>query len=420
MDYRIFPPDEIPETTVTRLPLSKSIAARMLVMNAMSRSAAAPDIARIPDCEDTRVLAVALSRTDGDIDVGACGTAARFLTAYYAATPGTSVTIGGTARLNARPVAPLVEALRALGADIRYAAAEGCMPLIINGRQLAGGRVALDASASSQFASALAMAGPLMAAPLVIDLGGEIASLPYLRMTLAMMRARHVEADIEGYEVHVAATPYGAAVCEAEPDWSAAAFWYETAALSAGWFTLPGLKEHSLQGDSILAKIGDRIGVVTEFTDEGVELSATPDLYSRLDLDAGDFPDLVPALAVTAAMAGIPFKFTRVGNLRHKECDRLDALVTELRKVGRVLEAGDDWIGWEGDNVPVTEMPVMDPHGDHRMAMAFAPMSVWIPGIVVRDAGCVAKSYPGFWDDLRDAGFRVEDAAAETESEPEE
>ncbi len=408
MKVRLIPPEEIIETRVSRLPLSKSVAARVMLMHAMTRGARALDIERLPACDDTRVLAVALARGEGDIDVADCGTAARFLTAFFAAREDNEVILRGSERLCHRPVGPLVEALRSLGADIEYRGNEGYLPLKIKGRRLAGGPVKLDAKASSQFASALAMVAPLMDKPLKIDLGGEIASMPYLKMTLAMLEARGVDTLREGYTITVSNTPYRDADMEAEPDWSAASYWYELAGVTAGWFTLPGLRKPSLQGDSILAEIGERFGVVTEFTSEGVELSATPDLYSRLDMDMADYPDLVPALAVTGCLINIPYRFTGVANLRIKESDRLAVLAGELRRCGWLLEVGPDYLGWEGAAMPVSELPEMDSHGDHRLAMAFAAIAAFVPGITIDRAECVEKSYPGFWDDLRDAGFIVE------------
>lgn len=410
MDYRIFPPDEILETTVS-LPLSKSVAARVIVLSALTPGGPCPDPAAMPDCVDTRVLLTATECTASEVSAHASGTAMRFLTAFFAARPGASVTLTGGERLSARPVAPLVDALRSMGADITYAAEEGRLPLVINGRRLRGGRVRLDASASSQFASALAMIGPLCEEGLDIDLGGEIASMPYLRMTLRMMQARGIDADIEGYTVRVPAGEYRPVAAECERDWSAASYWYEIAAVTAGWVTLQGMTGHSLQGDSVLARIGDRFGVLTEFTDEGAELSATPDLYSRLDMDMADYPDLVPALAVTAALIGLPFRFTGIENLRHKECDRIEVLAAGLRALGCVVETGPGMLGWEGAREPLTALPRIETHDDHRIAMAFAPAAVFIPGIAIADGDVVDKSYPAYWDDLRRAGFTLTDAA---------
>lgn len=410
MDYRILPPEEILETTID-LPLSKSIAARVLTLAALTPGAPEVPSSALPDCTDTRILAAALKQRRGTVDVADCGTAARFLTAFFAAIPGTDVELCGSPRMCARPIAPLVDALRQLGADISYSGQTGHLPLHICGKALCGGSVKLNASASSQFASALAMIAPACPGGLKIDLGGEIASMPYLKMTMRMIEARGVPADLAGYTLSVGPGEYRAVEPEREPDWSAAAFWYSIAAVTAGWVTLPGLQPQSLQGDSILAKIGERIGVITEFTDQGAELSATPDLWSRLDMDLSDYPDLVPALAVTSYLIGQPFLFTGLANLRQKESDRIEALRAGLQACGAAVDIRPDSIGWEGKRFPLTEMPCIDPAADHRIAMAFAAASVFIPGIVIADVDAVAKSYPTFWDDLRQAGFTLVDAA---------
>lgn len=411
MDYKIFPPEEILETTVS-LPLSKSISARALIMGALGAST--PDA--IADCADTIALSDALSSKAGDINVGAAGTAMRFLTAYYAATTGCDVTLDGSERMRKRPIAPLVDALRKLGADIEYAGAEGFPPLRIRGRKLSGGEIEIDSSMSSQFISAILMVAPAMDAPLTIKLKGESVSMPYIKMTVKMMCDRGIDAEIERDTVYVRGSNYGVCDSPVEPDWSAAAFWYEIAAITAGWVTLNNLKEGDIQGDKALADICPRLGVLTEFSDNGAELSATPDLYSRLDIDMTDTPDIVQALAVTACAIGVPFRFSGVSNLRIKETDRLEALRRELMKIGCIVEIeGDNVISWEGRRVPIAEMPEIETYNDHRMAMAFAPLSAFIPGIVIRDAEVVEKSYPGFWDDLRNAGFSVVDTSAEAE-----
>ncbi len=409
MNYRIFPPEGILETSLT-LPLSKSVAARLIVMQALTPGAPDVDTSVLPDCVDTRVLLTALSCKTAEVSAHESGTAMRFLTAYFAAQEGTDVVLTGTDRLKKRPIAPLVDALRSLGADIEYTGAEGSLPLHIRGRRLRGGDVRLDASASSQFASALAMIAPSTEKGLSIDLGGEIASMPYLRMTMRMMQRRGIDVDLAGYRLNLHGS-YHPVEPEMEHDWSAASYWYEIAAVTAGWVTLLGMKPDSLQGDSILAKIGDRIGALTEFTDEGAELSATPDIYSRLDMDMSDYPDLVPALAVTACLIGIPFHFTGLANLRHKECDRIAALRDGLLALGCPTEDAPDQLRWEGTRVPLTSLPEIDPRGDHRIAMAFTAAAVFVPGMIINDIEVTDKSYPGFWDDLRQAGFVLTDAS---------
>lgn len=409
MDYRIFPPEGILETTVSRLPLSKSVAARLLILNALTPGAPAvsPDV--LPGCTDIDVMRAAVALRQGTVHAGNSGTALRFLTAFYAATDGCDVLLTGSDRLCERPVQPLVDALRSLGADITYDDREGFAPLRIHGRRLKGGNINLNARSSSQFASALCMVAPGMEQGLVIDLGGQIPSMPYLRMTLAMLQARGIDAHTHGYTVIVPPGTPALTQAETERDWSAAAFWYAISAASAGWITIQGLTASQLQGDAALAGIGPRFGVITDFEGSDACLSATPDIFSRLDMDMSDYPDLVPALAVVSCLVGLPFTFTGVANLRLKESDRLKALSDNLLRLGIVTETGPDSFGWEGERIPVTHMPEIDPCGDHRIAMAFAAAALFIPGIIIKNAEVADKSYPGFWDDLCDAGFTLAD-----------
>lgn len=408
-DYRIFPPEEIVETTVS-VPLSKSIEARTLVLNYLAGKTETSDV-----CDDTRTLAAILADgvpAGGDtVDVGPAGTAMRFLTALYAATEGSDCLLTGNERMCHRPIGPLVEVLRHLGAHIEYADEEGFPPLRIHGRRLSGGTVDIDASVSSQFISAIMMVTPLLEAPLCIRLLGTPQSLPYIKMTAEMMCRRGAEVDFERDKIEISCPVALSALRDDESDWSAATFWYEIAALTAGWITIEGLPEHSLQGDSAVAALFERLGVLTEFTDGNTELSATPELYNTLEADVTDIPDAVPALAVTAAMVGIPFRLTGVAVLRHKESDRLQAIIDQLAKVGVMAytEAYDNVLAWDGRRVPIHTMPEFDTYGDHRLAMALAPVSVYIPGIVVRDIDVVTKSYPTYWEDLQRAGFTLAD-----------
>lgn len=414
MDYRIFPPDELIEARVA-LPLSKSMSNRALAIAALTPGAKAPD--SVAQCLDTRAMADAIARTEGTVDVGAAGTAMRFMTAVYAATPGTDVTLDGSERMRRRPIAPLVDALRLCGADISYLSDEGFPPLRIRGRRLKGGDVTVDAGISSQFVSALLMAAPVMEHGLKLTLRGEPVSEPYVDMTLAMMRRAGADAcRTAPGEITVEPVPYSPVSLDVEPDWSAAAFWYEIQALSSGWISLDRLDPHSVQGDSAAARIFGELGVVTEFEGEVpafTDLSASPDVSPRLILDMTDTPDLVQAVVVTCVLLRVPFRLTGLRTLRIKETDRIDALVTELARIGADLtvEAGGDVLWWEGRQHPVAELPAFSTYDDHRMAMALAPVSLYLPGIVVRDVEVVDKSYPRFWEQLEVAGFRLVDAS---------
>lgn len=422
MNYRILPPEDMMMATV-ELPLSKSISNRMLIINALTPGADAPS--DIADCDDTNLLAKALSDVAGatgeiTVDTGAAGTATRFITAYLCTRRGVSAIVDGSERMRQRPMGILIDSLRALGADITCIDREGYLPLHINGRQLAGGTLSIDASVSSQFISALMMIAPVMTDGLILELDGELLSKPYIDMTAELMRrsGAEVEFDAPFERIMIAATPYSRqGTSAAEPDWSAASYWYEAAALTAGFVTLPGLKLPSLQGDSACARLFEMLGITTADSEDvagAKEISPTPEQYSRFEVDLTDTPDLAQTLAVTAAMLVVPFHLRGLQSLRVKETDRLEALRAELDKFGIIVEVrGDSELVWNGARHPIFERPEIDTYDDHRMAMSFAPTAVLIPGIVIRNAEVVSKSYPGFWDDLAAAGFTITDADAD-------
>lgn len=398
------------------------MSARALIINRLQGDNSAG--VELSDSDDTRALALGLDATTGHVDVGPSGTAMRFLTAYYAASPGVDVVLDGNERMRERPMAELINALRSLGATIECLDVEGHAPLHIVGARLSGGEISVDSSISSQFLSALMMVAPTMTDTLCIRMEGDPVSLAYVRMTAAMMSRAGVEPEFSYGTIEVPATPYTAQITEVERDWSAASYWYSIAALSAGWVTMCDMALPSVQGDAAMVSIGERLGVVTSESDEtdgALELSASPEQFSRLDLDMSQTPDLVQGLAFAAAMLRMPFRFTGVSTLRNKETDRLAAMVAEAAKIGCIFTVeGNDVIAWEGRSVPITELPVFDSYGDHRMAMALAPVSLYLPGITIRDAEVVTKSYPRFWDDLREAGFVIEDADAPVVDEAED
>lgn len=417
MDLRITPPEGLLETRVT-VPLSKSIANRALIINALTPGA--PPLEKMALCDDTDAVEAALDAPEAtEVNVGAAGTAMRFLTAYYAAREGfPPVTLDGSERMRQRPIGPLVDALRSLGASIEYLGEEGYPPLKITGQRLRGGHIDIDASQSSQYISALMMIGPLMDHGLTLHLLGNPSSLPYIKMTLGMMEERGAVASLSGSVITVEPHPYDPALpLRTEADWSAAAFWYEIVAVSAGWVTLAGgLTLPSLQGDAAALDLFGRLGVTssTEDVEDGdIDLSGNPDADARLDADLRHTPDLTQPLVVACALLGIPFTLTGLDSLRIKETDRAEALRAELMKLGVDMVISQDilhglTLSWDGERLPIFEEPAFDTYSDHRMAMAFAPVSIFIPGIVIRDAEVVTKSYPGFWDHLAEAGFTIE------------
>lgn len=399
------------ETQVS-LPLSKSISNRALVINALTDGAL--PLKKVAKCDDTDVMVAALSSDEACVNIGAAGTAMRFLTAYYSSQPGREIVIDGTERMRHRPIAVLVDALRACGATIEYVGEECYPPLRISGKKLHGGDITLSASVSSQYISALLMIAPTMEQGLRLTLEGDIISRPYIMMTLSMMRRWGVESEFVGNTITIAPQKYIPIDFEVEADWSAASYWYEIAALSSGDVSLCGVNSISVQGDSEISKYFEYLGITTHFDDGVVELEPSPDLVPRLNLDLSDQPDLAQTIVVTSCMLGIPFHITGLSTLKIKETDRLEALRAEMLKLGIVLTIErDSELLWDGSRRPIYEIPVIDTYEDHRMAMAFAPVSLFVPGIVINNIEVVSKSYPDYWLHLQEAGFKFQEVVAE-------
>lgn len=414
MNLKIFPPDELTEAVI-ELPLSKSESARQLIIGALTPGRPLP--ARVADCDDTDVLLAALTdNSDGPrhVNIGAAGTAMRFLTAYFACRPGCDVTLDGSERMRRRPIGVLVDALRKLGADIDYAGAEGFPPLRIKGRMLEGGTVELDASVSSQFVSALLMVGPTMQHGLELHLRGNVVSTPYIYMTLSLMEAAGAKADFNENEqvIRVAYGPYSREMPPVEADWSAASYWFEIAAISTEPVSLRGLRRRSLQGDAAVRELFKVTGLDSRFTDNGdLSLQLTPDSGSQLIADLADTPDIAQTLAVTCCLLALPFRLTGLQSLRIKETDRIAALQMELSKLGFITDVEEPGtLLWRGARFePGEEIEPIATYDDHRMAMAFAPAALFYPGLQILNAEVVSKSYPQFWNHLRAAGFTLEE-----------
>ena len=406
MQYLLNAPASLHATV--QLPASKSISNRALILHALSGGSTRPE--NLSDCDDTQVMIRALDYMPDVIDIHAAGTAMRFLTAYLCVTPGTHV-ITGTERMQQRPIRILVDALRTLGARIDYAGNEGFPPLRINGTQLTGSEIELAGNVSSQYISALLMIGAVLPVGLKLRLTGNIISRPYINLTLQLMHDFGAQAGWTS-ESSIDVTPggYRDTPFRVESDWSAASYWYQMTALSAGSpeVELLGLFANSAQGDSRGAELFARLGVQTEYIPQGVKLRKQGHPVVRLDEDLVDIPDLAQTFVVTCCLLDVPFRFTGLQSLKIKETDRICALITELRKLGYVIHAEQDSIlWWDGERCPADEQPGIDTYEDHRMAMAFAPACLVCPSIRINEPQVVSKSYPRYWDDLQAAGFGI-------------
>ncbi|WP_298072967.1 3-phosphoshikimate 1-carboxyvinyltransferase [uncultured Bacteroides sp.] len=391
-----------------QLPASKSISNRALILHALSGGNTCPE--NLSDCDDTQVMIHALDNMPDVIDIHAAGTAMRFLTAYLSVTAGTHL-ITGTERMQQRPIRILVDALRTLGAHIEYAGNEGFPPLRINGTQLTGSEIELAGDVSSQYISALLMIGAVLPTGLKLQLKGNIISRPYINLTLQLMHDFGAQAGwTSDSSITVEPGGYHDTPFRVESDWSAASYWYQMTALADGSpeVELLGLFAHSAQGDSRGAELFARLGVQTEYIPQGVKLRKQGQSVARLDADMVDIPDLAQTFVVTCCLMDVPFRFTGLQSLKIKETDRICALITELRKLGYVVHAGQDSIlWWDGGRCPADEQPGIDTYEDHRMAMAFAPVCLVRPAIRINEPQVVSKSYPSYWNDLQAAGFRL-------------
>lgn len=470
------------------LPTSKSLCARALVVNHLCEQPV--HLEGLSDCDDTQAIRQGLEalRNSEDaplrVDVGAAGTAMRFLTALFAATPQLDVVITGSQRMKERPISALVTALQAAGADISYVEKEGYPPLHIRGKQLEGGKIALPSNISSQYVSALLMIAPTMRDGLHLELVGKVASAPYIHMTMQVMKAFGVESKWENNLISIESRQrYSrslsprcgtteeteqAASYTIESDWSAASYWYEIVALhpdQTARVLLRGLRETSEQGDSVCARWFETLGVTTTFTAEGAILeksSISPQAQSKNDgslskgythslqtddnfsesneclsktdcrlsqddcnssqtncqpsqtnhssckdatplwLDFTAAPDLAQTFVVTCALLSRPFHFKGLESLRIKETDRIAALIAELQKLGKHIEAiGEGELRYTAHNDSSPAQPItIATYDDHRMALAFAPAALLFPQLSIEHPEVVAKSYPHYWEHL--------------------
>ena len=409
MNYRIIAPRRI-EGEID-LPASKSISNRVLLLNALC--ATPGRLSNLAQCDDTDAVLSALAQPDAsEVNIGAAGTAMRFLTAYFATREGREVVIDGTERMRQRPIGVLVDALRQLGADIEYVEAEGYPPLKITGTRLHGGALTVSGSVSSQYITAILLIAPVIGG-IALTIEGEIMSRPYIDMTLALMARYGVKAEWRENVIHVPAGEYTALDFTVEADWSAASYWWAMQAIvPQSRITLKGLELQSLQGDSRIAELMSQMGVTGNWCGRYLDLRSNGGVGCCCSTfaDLSGTPDIAQTLVVMLCLMGRPFRITGLRTLRIKETDRLEALRTELRKLGYVVKVeGDDAISWHFETTAAEASPHICTYHDHRMAMAFAPAAIRFPGLIIDDAQVVSKSYPLFWEHLRQAGFKIEE-----------
>ena len=401
-----------------RPPGSKSITNRALVCAALADGKST--LTEALDSEDTQVMIAALEQlglavehdrpartiritgckgrfpaAGADLYVGNSGTTVRFLTAAATLGRGT-FRLDGTARMRQRPIEDLLDALRQLGADAE-SAKNGCPPVIVRANGLPGGQAAIAGTISSQFLSGLLMAAPCAARPVELVVSGELVSKPYVRMTLAVMSEFGVEVEVEELARFVVSVdrPYEARRYAIEPDASAASYFFAAAAVTGGRVTVEGLTKRSLQGDVAFCDCLEQMGCQVEYGPDAITVVGKP--LRGIDVDMNAISDTVQTLSAVALFAHGPTNITNVAHIRHKETDRIAALATELGKLGAAVDQRPDGLKITPKKLRPAEI---DTYDDHRMAMSLAVVGLANRGVVIRDPGCTAKTYPGFFDDL--------------------
>jgi 3-phosphoshikimate 1-carboxyvinyltransferase len=390
---------------------SKSETNRLLLLQALYPNIT---LANISNSDDSEVMTKALltdlsSQIEVEIDIHHAGTAMRFLTAYFSAQKDKIVTLTGSKRMKERPLKILVDALRQLGAKIEYLENEGFPPIKITGQNLTHNKVSLAADVSSQYISALLLIASSLENGLELTLEGKITSVPYIKMTLALLNDLGIATKFENNIINVNHKPTIVnQLATIESDWSSASYFYSIVALSkiGTEIILSSYKQNSLQGDAVLAEIYQNFGVQTTFANNAIILRKTESHNPQSTIHhLNNAPDIAQTIAVTCFGLSIGCHLTGLHTLKIKETDRLEALKKELTKLGAAIMVTNDSLTLEATST-IKDNIAIETYQDHRMAMAFAPLALKT-NIIIQDAEVVSKSFPAFWDDLKSIGFKI-------------
>lgn len=382
---------------------SKSETNRMFLLQALFPEI---KIENISNSDDSLVMEKALKFPSEIVDVHHAGTAMRFLTAFFAIQENHEVVLTGSSRMQERPVHILVEALKTLGADIQYKNKEGFPPLKIIGKKLQSKKIAIPADISSQYISALLLIAPKLENGLSLELIGEQTSLPYIKMTLALLNEIGIETTFVGNQIQVfPKQKVESKVITVESDWSSASYFFELIAFSKIGTSLKiqKLKSKSLQADRAVVEIFEQFGVQTQFLPNN-EIQITKvsnQLPLEINLNLIACPDIAQTIAVTCFGLGIQANLTGLHTLKIKETDRLVALKNELEKFGAVVEITSDSLFLHKRILQnaLPENVLVKTYQDHRMAMAFAPLALFT-AFEIENSEVVSKSYPKFWKNI--------------------
>ena len=382
---------------------SKSESNRLLILKSLYKNLS---IINISDCDDTNFLENALKKRSSFIDIGHAGTAMRFLTSLFSIQAKSPKTISGSLRMKQRPIKILVDALRNLGADIAYLEKEGFPPLLIKPSILTGGEINIDSSISSQYISSLLLIAPKIKGGLKINLNGKETSFPYIKMTLNLLEQIGVTVICNKNSIDVKelkeTTPKEISV---ESDWSSASYFYSIVAMAPIGFKicLNSFKKDSIQGDSLVKDFFQIFGVQTTFINDSITIEKVAEAKKSISLDLSSNPDLAQTICVTCFGLKVSCNLHGLHTLKIKETDRLNALKNELSKFGLDVKITTDSIKFNSD-VDLIPNVEIETYEDHRMAMAFACLSVKT-NIKILNSQVVSKSYPSFWSDLSKIGI---------------
>lgn len=399
-----------------QLPPSKSIASRYLVATFFNGTLPADPL--FEDNDDLMVLQQALLEIysdeepidygDSPIDVGASGTALRFVTAVCASTPGADYVVAGTPRLMQRPMTPLIDLLKEARAVIETMGENGTGPYRVKGGDLKGGNFSIRGDISSQFISALMLVAPRWEKGLNLSFSTPLVSRPYIEMTSSLIRSFGIKVNLTDKNVEVEAGKYKIPEdFQVEADWSSASFFYEASALGVKDIKIENLVSpvNSLQGDSATAKIFASLGVKSVYSKEGAILDVSGECHAKVEVDFKDTPDLVLPFAVACLLRDVKFRFENVAHLRIKESDRLASLVNESKKLGFIIKEGDNFLEWDGEKTASIENPLIETYDDHRVAMAFAMAALKVGSVRISNPQTVEKSFIDFWNQIPKVGL---------------
>lgn len=386
---------------------SKSESNRLLLLKALYPNL---KIENLSNSDDSEFMEKGLEVKNGVVDIHHAGTAMRFLTAFFATQEGREVTLTGSKRMKERPISILVNALKQLGADISYELNEGYPPLIIKGKEITKNKVSLAANVSSQYISALLLVAPKLKNGIELTLEGKITSVPYIKMTLALLNEIGIETSFEGNVISIKPREeVNDKVLVVESDWSSASYFYSIVALCevGTEISISAYKKSSLQGDSSLVNFYESFGVESVFGKNSVTLKkiGTVDSKAKIEFDLSNSPDIAQTIAVTCFGLGVGCYLKGLHTLKIKETDRLEALYEELSKLGAKINVTDKELSLE-PSTSINESVAIKTYNDHRMAMAFAPLALKVP-IIIEDADVVSKSYPDFWKDMEKLQFNT-------------